>query len=81
MKKDFSAYDGLGKMQKFIDKLKDEELKKLKDEIKELKKGKESLIDKISKRLLELKFKEDNSTKAKSLNWIVKKCCQGIKNN
>ena len=60
-------------MQKFIDKLKDEELKKLKDEIKELKKGKESLIDKISKRLLELKFKEDNSTKAKYLNWIVKK--------
>ena len=27
-------------MQKFIDKLKDEELKKLKDEIKELKKAK-----------------------------------------
>ena len=38
--KDFSAYDGLGKIQTFIDKLKHEDLKKLKDEIKELKKTK-----------------------------------------
>ena len=38
--KDFSAYDGLGKIQAFIGKLKDEVLKKLKDEIKELKKTK-----------------------------------------
>ena len=53
---DFSAYDGLGKIQTFIDKLNDEELEKLKDKIKELKKDKESLIDKISKRLLELRF-------------------------
>ena len=50
-------YDGLGKIQAFIGKVKDEVFKKLKDEIKELKKDKESLIDKISKRLLELKFK------------------------
>ena len=57
--KDFSAYDGLGKIQTFIDDLKDEEFKK-KDEIKELKKDKESLIGKISKRL-------------KGLKWIVKK--------
>ena len=34
----FSAYDRLGNIQTFIDKLKDEELKKIKDEIKELKK-------------------------------------------
>ena len=38
--KDFSAYDWLGKIQIFIDKLKDEELKKLKDKTKELKKDK-----------------------------------------
>ena len=36
--KDFSAYDGLDKIKAFIDKLKDEELEKLKGEIKELKK-------------------------------------------
>ena len=38
--KDFSADDRLGKIQTFIDKLKHEDLKKLKDEIKELKKTK-----------------------------------------
>ena len=38
--KDFSAYDRLGKIQTFIDKLKHEDLKELKDEIKELKKTK-----------------------------------------
>ena len=69
----FSAYDGLSKVQAFIDKLKDEELEKLKDKIKELKQDKESLIDKISKRLLELKLKKKNSTKSKCLKWVVKK--------
>ena len=38
--KDFSAYDGLGIIQTFNDKLKDEELKKLKGKIKKLKKDK-----------------------------------------
>ena len=38
--KDFGAYDGLGRIQVFIDKLKDEVLEKLKDKIKELKKTK-----------------------------------------
>ena len=71
--KDFSAYDGLGKIQTFIDTLKDEELKKLKDKIKKLKKDKESIIEKISKSLLQLKFKEDNSIRTKCLKWIVKK--------
>ena len=71
--KDFSADDGLGKIPTFIDKLKDEELKKLKEEIRELKKDKESLIDKISKRLLELKLKKNHSIKSKCLKWIVKK--------
>ena len=32
--KDFSAYDGLGKIQTFIDDLKDEELKKKKTKLK-----------------------------------------------
>ena len=51
--KEFNVYDGLCKIQTFIDKLKYEESEKLKDKTKELKKDKESLIDKISKRLLE----------------------------
>ena len=38
--KDFSVYDGLGRIQAFIYKLKGEELEKLKDKIKELKKTK-----------------------------------------
>ena len=38
--KDYGAYGGLGKIQAFIDTLKDEELKKLKYEIKELKQKK-----------------------------------------
>ena len=69
----FGAYDSLGRIQAFIDKLKGEELEKLKDKIKELKKGKELLIDKISKRLLGLEFKPNHSIKSKCLKWIVKK--------
>ena len=37
---DFNTYDGLGKIQTFIDKLKDEELEKLKEKVKELKEDK-----------------------------------------
>ena len=40
--KEFSVYGGLGKIQTFIDELKDKELEKLKNKIKELKKDKES---------------------------------------
>ena len=43
--KDFSAYGGLGKIQAFIDKLKDEELQKVKDKIQELKKKKKRIIN------------------------------------
>ena len=46
---------------------------KLKKENKELKKDKESLIDNLSKKLLELEFKSDHSVKSKCLKWIVKK--------
>ena len=42
VKKDFSAYDGFGQIQTFIDKLKDKESEKLKDNIKDLKKDNES---------------------------------------
>ena len=70
--KDFSAYDGPGKIQTFIDKSKDEELEKLKDKIKELKKYKKSLIDNLSKRLLELEFKQHNAIKSKCLKWVAK---------
>ena len=34
---------------------------------------KKSLIDDLSKRLLELEFKSNHSTKSKCLKWIVKK--------
>ena len=34
---------------------------------------KKSLIDKISKRLLELEFKSDYSIKSKALKYVVKK--------
>lgn len=48
-KKDFSAYDGHGKTQAFIDKLEDEELEKNW-------KKKESLIDNISKKTARIKI-------------------------
>ena len=47
--------------------------KNLEKENEELKKDKELLIDKISKWLLELKFKKNHSIKSKCLKWIVKK--------
>ena len=67
MKKILVLIYGLGRILTFIDKLADEELEKLKDKIKELKKDKESLIGKISKRLSELKFRN------KCLKFVVKK--------
>ena len=38
-----------------------------------MKKRKESLIDNISRRLMELKFEKHNSIKSKCVKWIVKK--------
>ena len=37
------------------------------------KSSKKSLIDKISTRLLELKFKSDHSIKSKAFKYVVKK--------
>ena len=72
-KKDFSAYDGLGEIYKFFDEFKKREIKNLRKENEKLRKDKESLIGKISKRSLELEFEKHNSIKSKCLNWIVKK--------
>ena len=43
--KDFSAYNRLGQIQTFIGKLKDEELEKLKNKIKEQKKKRQRIIN------------------------------------
>ena len=61
--KDFSAYDGRGRIQPFLDKLKDEELEKLKGQIKELKKDKESnkKITQLEDEIKELKEELRNS--------------------
>ena len=40
---------------------------------------KKSLIDKISKRLLELEFKSNHSIKSRCLNYVVKKYCHHYK--
>ena len=40
---------------------------------------KKSLIDDISKRLLELKFKSNHSIKSKFLNWVAKKILPNYK--
>ena len=73
-KKDFSAYDGLGEIYKLFDEFKKREIKNLEKENKEfreeneeLRKEKNYLEDKISKRLLELKFEKHNSIKSKCL--------------
>ena len=42
-------------------------------------KTKESLIDNLSKGLLELEFKQNNSIKSKCLKWIVKKTLPNYK--
>ena len=71
--KDFRAYDGPAKIQTFTDKSKVEELEKLKDKIKELEKYKKSLIEDLSKRLIELEFKQHHAIKSKCLKWVAKK--------
>ena len=55
--------------EKFFDIFK--EINKIHRHIK--KSTKQSLIDDLSKRLLELEFKSNHSIKSKCLKWIVKK--------
>ena len=40
---------------------------------------KKSLVENLSKRLIELEFKSNHSIKSKCLKWIVKKYCQRYK--
>ena len=67
---DFDVFIGIGKIYNHIN----ESNKKLTEES-----AKTSLIDKISKRLLELEFKKNNSIKSKVLKYVVKKYCQHYK--
>ena len=70
-KKHFDIFGGLGKIESYVS----ESNKKL---IKQS--TKKSLIDDLSKRLLELKFEKHESIKSKCLKWIVKKILSGYKN-
>ena len=63
-KENFDIFVGLGKIESYIS----ESNKKLIEES-----TKKSLIDYLSKRLLELKFEKHNSIKSKCLKWIVEK--------
>ena len=60
---DFNDYEEFGRVSAYIA----ESIKKLTK-----KNPKKSLIDDLSKRLLELEFKEHNAKKSKCLKWIVK---------
>ena len=51
----------------------------MKKENKELKKDKESLIDDLSKTLLELEFKSNHSIKSKCLKWTFRKILPNYK--
>ena len=62
-KENFNIFVEIGKIQNCIVK----STKKLTEES-----TKESLIDKLSKRLLRLEFKKDNSVKSKALKYIAK---------
>ena len=55
--------------------------KNLEKENEELRKEKNSLKEKISKRLLELKFEKHNSIKTRCSKWFVKKYYQIYKND
>ena len=62
--KGFNDYEQFGRVQKYINE-------SIKKQIE--KSTKKSLIHDLSKRLLELEFKSNQSTKSKCLKWIVKK--------
>ena len=60
---DFNIFKEISKIHGHINKLTKQQTKQ---------KTKESLIDNLSKRLLELEFKHHNRIKTKFLKWIVK---------
>ena len=59
----FNIFREINKIHRHINKLTEQQTKK---------QTKESIIDNLSKRLLELEFKHDNQIKARCLKWIVK---------
>ena len=59
----FSVFKKINKIHRHIKKLTKQQSKK---------QTKESIIDNLSKRLLELEFKHHNQIKTKFLKWIVK---------
>ena len=77
-KKYFNAYDRLGEIFKFIDEFKKRKIKNLEKENEALGKEKNSLKEKISKRLLKIKLEKYNSIKTKCLKWIIKKILQTL---
>ena len=60
---DFNIFKEINKIHRHIKKLTKQQTKK---------QTKESIIDNLSKRLLELEFKHDNQIKTRCLKWIVK---------
>ena len=60
---DFNTFKEINKIHRHIKKLTKQQTKK---------QTKESIIDNLSKRLLELEFKHDNQTITKVLKWIFK---------
>ena len=60
---DFNIFKEINKIHKHINQLNKQQTKQ---------KTKESIIDNLSKRLLEIEFVKNNSIKSKCLKWIVK---------
>ena len=60
---DFNIFKEINKIHRHINRLTEQQTKQ---------KTKESLIDNLSKRFLELEFKQHNQIKTKCLKWIVK---------
>ena len=59
----FNIFREINKIHRYINKLTEQQTKQ---------KTKESIIDNLSKRLLEIEFVKNNSIKSKCLKWIVK---------
>ena len=62
--KDFNILNEINKIHRYI-------IESTKEQTKE--QTKKSLINDLSKRLLELEFKSNHSIKSKCLKWVVKK--------
>ena len=70
--KDFSAYGGHDKIQTFLDKLKDEKLKKLKEEIRKLKTIQSIINRQDFKKAIRIKIWKKSFKKTE----VLKTCCQ-----